>query len=112
MAKKPQKKEPNMQAVDYPPTGDDPLNCYPHGPVTTFGDALFEACTIPAGWHPEVVNQPAHGSVDLSSFPEGWQFDMSNPPTINTEDSFTYRLTDGTNTSNTATVRLNMAVEV
>lgn len=111
MSKKRKDKPMSAVAVDYPPAGDDPLSCYPHGPTTTFGDDLFDACTVPAGGSLEVVTQPAHGTVAFTG--HSWQFTMTDEPTVNTEDSFTYRVADGQGGfSEPATVRLNMAVEV
>lgn len=99
----------NPLAVDYPPAQDDPLNAYPQG--ASFGDELFQACTIPQGWYPEVVQQSQYGNAAFT-FPYGWAFTMTSPPSVNTEDVFTYRLTDGQgNYSNTASVRMLMAVE-
>lgn len=105
---------PTALAVDYPPPSDGPLDCYPSGPaVTSFGDGLLESCDVPDGWYPEVVTQAAHGSVEFFQGGQTWKFTMATVPAVNTLDSFTYRLTDGQgNFSNTATVRLSMAVEV
>lgn len=102
-------------AVDFPLSGDDLLiyaNTAPFG--GSFGDSLWEACTVPPGWTAEVVTPPVLGSVVLSC-PNGWTYESKpgvNQPGNNTPDPFTYRLTDGNgNYSNTATVTPTVYVE-
>lgn len=97
-------------AVDYPPNDVD-CNAYPQG-STSFGDDLFAQCSIPPGWYPVVVTQPQFASVSFD-YPNGWSYGKpSNPPSVNTPDPFTYRLTDGSQVSNVATVTPLLCVEV
>lgn len=102
-----------MLAVDYPIEAGERLDCYLYGPLTDFGDGLLSACQVPIGGSLEVVSQPSHGTVEFSGGGTGWRFNMSSPPSVNTDDSFTYRVSDGQgNFSTPATVRLRMAVEM
>ncbi len=102
---------PTAIAVDYPLTPDDPLTAFPNG--TDFGDGLFEACDIPPGWSAEVVTPPAYGAVVFQPDNTNWNYAANRPlPAANVDDTFTYRLTDGTAVSNVATVSLTLVVEV
>lgn len=71
--------------------------------ATDFGDGLYEACGSPSGWYPEVESQPTNGSVEFTGV-SGWRWSLPVMPSLPASDSFTYRLTDGTNVSNVATI--------
>lgn len=105
----------NPVAVDFPPPDMD-CNVIANTGIpfgAAFGDDLFNTIgTIPPGWYAEPVTQPQYGSV---SFPDnnGWQYvGGSTLPSVNTPDPFTYRLTNGTEHSNTATITPMILVEM
>lgn len=102
-------------AVDFPTHGNDPpmVFTYPTAPNTTqYGDDLWNACGEPAGWIPEVVTQPTHGTVAFATNGQSWSF--STPPTAegqNVFDTFTYHLkhTVTGEVSNIATVTVEVS---
>jgi len=96
-------------AVDYPPNDVD-CNAYPLNGPTDFGDDLESRCTIPAGYHLEVVSQPSRGSVSFN--PGGWRYTPTSVPAVNMPDPFTFRVTNGSDHSNVAICTVQLLVEM
>ena len=98
-------------AVDYPPLDVD-CNAYPLNGPTDFGDDLLSRCTVPPGFVLEVVAQPSLGTVEFTNGGSGWRYTSTSVPPANVADSFTFRVTNGTDHSNVATCTVQLLVEM